>query len=416
MIDGLRRAWRLLPAEYRVRLAGRIVRLMAPRAAPGIGAGVPGAVSVAGLLGSATGIGEGARLCFDALRRLGYPVDGCDLTAALGGAARLDGVDGLGIPAARPGGGTMILHLNAPQTARALMLMGRRLTTGRRVIGYWAWELPAIPPDWLSGFDHVHEVWTPSRFVADAVRPFTTMPVRVVPHPVARPRPSRLSRADLGVPEDAFVVLTMFHLGSGFVRKNPVAAVEAFRRAFGDRTDVCLVVKAVADASLPWAECALEQAVAGAPNIRVLRKVLSAPDQAALIARSDVVLSLHRAEGFGLVLAEAMLLGRPVVATGWSGNLEFMSADSAALVGVRMVPVEDPQGAYVQTDQLWADPDVEEAAEWLRRLAAGHELRDRLGRAAEQEAERRLGLVSYAAAVGPALPPLAAPARQAQPV
>ncbi len=120
----------------------------------------------------------------------------------------------------------------------------------------------------------------------------------------------------------------------------------------------------------------------------------------ALIGCADVVRSLHRSEGFGLVPAQAMLLGKPVVATGWSGNMDFMTERNSAVVGYNLIPVRDPQGSYDQKDQLWADPDVEQAAEWLQRLAWSQELRRRFGEAAAEDAARLFSLSSFKAAVG----------------
>lgn len=378
-----------------------MVRAMAPRAgeeAPPFAPGAP--VTVAGLLRNASGLGEGARLCAEALERIGYPLGRIDLTEAL---ATIDLEDPGPAPAPIVPGGAVVVHLNAPLMAQARLLLGRRRTAGQRVIGYWAWELPEIPSAWHAGFDFVHEVWTPSRFCADAVRPFTRRPVRVVPHPVAVPPRAVLDRAAFGLPPNAFVVLSMLHFGSGFARKNPLAAIRAFRQAFGDSSDALLLVKVTADVSLPWAEAALTDAIAGTSNIRVVRRMLPRADLAALVGVCDVVLSLHRSEGFGLVLAEAMRLKRPVVATGWSGNLEFMDPDSAALVPARLIPVNDPQGAYA--NQHWAEPDEAEAARALRRLREDPEGARRLGAAAARHVEARLGLAAYADAVATALPP-----------
>lgn len=395
MTSLLRRTWACLPPALRTSAQRLILRTLAPRPDDPAPQG-DGPVTVAGPFRSATGIGEGARLCATALSTLGMAVDAFDLTTAF---ARID-LDPLPpLPTVPGSGGNVIIHLNAPYMARAMLWMGRRRLEGRRVIGYWAWELPSIPPSWREGFDYVHEVWAPSTFCADAIRPYAACPVRVVPHPVAPPQPSGLTRADFGLPDDRFIVLSMLHLGSGFARKNPLAAIRAFRRAFGQRDDVLLVVKAVADIPLPWAEKALDEAVAGASNIKVIRRVMTKADQASLLACADVVMSLHRSEGFGLALAEAMLLGKPVIATGWSGNMDFMTDGSAALVRAPLVPVDDPQGAYSQRDQVWAEPDEDDAAAWLCRLQADRDEYQRMGAAAMAEAEARLSLPAYAAAI-----------------
>ncbi len=178
-------------------------------------------------------------------------------------------------------------------------------------------------------------------------------------------------RARLGLPGDALIVLTAFHMGSAFTRKNPLAAIAAFRRAFGDAPDRLLVIKLIDHGASPIARAALERAIAGASNIRLVNLMLPPADMSGLMAAVDIVLSLHRSEGFGLVPAEAMQLGKPVVATGWSGNMDFMNARNSAPVSYRLVPVQDPyDGAFIADGQLWADADVDDAADWLRRLAA----------------------------------------------
>jgi glycosyltransferase involved in cell wall biosynthesis len=135
----------------------------------------------------------------------------------------------------------------------------------------------------------------------------------------------------------------------------------------------------------------LHQAVADAPNIRIDARSLPAVDHHALTACADIVLSLHRSEGLGLVPAEAMLLGRAVVATGWSGNLEFMDETGAALVAYRLVPAQDPRGVHEVPGAVWAEPDLEDAVARLRRLADDPYERAALGSRGQALARRCLG-------------------------
>jgi glycosyltransferase involved in cell wall biosynthesis len=182
------------------------------------------------------------------------------------------------------------------------------------------------------------------------------------------------------------VVLVSFDLASSFARKNPFAAVAAFHGAFGDRPDRILLLKVGHPDHAPADFARLAQ-MAQSPNIRLLTQTLSSEDRHALTACADIVLSLHRGEGFGLVLAEAMLLGKPVIATGWSGNTDFMDGTNAALVGYRLVPARDDRSVY---RGLWAEPDVVEAAELLRKLADDADLRRDLGRRARASTLTRL--------------------------
>ncbi len=282
-----------------------------------------------------------------------------------------------------------------------LARLPRDLARGRRVVGFWAWELPLLASTWRSGARFVHEAWAPSDFTAAAIAPLLGDRVRTVPHPlaVAPPMPATLHRAAFGLPENALIVLVAFNLASSLERKNPLAAVAAFRAAFGVRPDRLLVLKVSNAGHAPDDFARLAAAVADAPNIRLEARTLPVADAHALTNVADIVLSLHRSEGFGLVPAEAMLLGKPVVATGWSGNMTFMDESCAALVGYRLVPARDPRGVYAVPGATWAEPDLVHATEWLRRLADDAGLRARMGAAGQAAARARLGSAPLAAAV-----------------
>jgi glycosyltransferase involved in cell wall biosynthesis len=391
--------WHRIPPRVRAAVLQAATLAIAPRPSRR-GAVRPGPATVAGLFSAATGLGEGARLCHAAMTRLGIPAGAMDLARYFGRSdLRID------LPQdADPGtGGPLIVHLNPPHLPLGLAFIGRRRIRQSRIIGYWAWELEILPRAWRRGFRYVHEVWVPSEFVARAIRRETDLPVRVVPHPVTAPPASRLCRADFGLPADAFVALTMLDMGSGYARKNPLAAIAAFRQAFGDDPGALLLVKVAGAARAPWALRELESAIGGAGNVRLLQGALSREEHGALLRSADIVLSLHRSEGFGLLLAEAMRLGLPAVATAWSGNMQFMTEGNSALIECRLVPVHDPQGIYRETGALWAEPDIAHAASWLRKLKAEPELRRRLGEVARADAERTFGDAAYRAAIGDAL-------------
>ncbi len=194
------------------------------------------------------------------------------------------------------------------------------------------------------------------------------------------------------------MVLNVFHLGSAFSRKNPLAAVAAFRRAFGDAPDRVLAIKLI-DNGAHRARRELDAAIAGASNIRLIEGMLPEADMLGLMAAADIVISLHRSEGFGLVPAQAMALAKPVVATGWSGNLDFMNERNSALVAYSLVPVRDPEAIFDNVNQHWAEADVEHAADWLRRLAADGNLRAKLGAAAAADVHALLSPDQFARTV-----------------
>ncbi|MDB5393486.1 MAG: hypothetical protein JWM91_992 [Rhodospirillales bacterium] len=391
--------WRTLPRELRRKLLYRAIDAVAPPATPADRLR-PGPVIVGGQLTTASGLGESARLCLDALRALGWDAGHADVSKLF---LRPDLPADLSGKPAQPGeGGTLILHVNGPYMRYVATRLGRRFLAGRRIIGYWAWELPIMGPDWLRGVSQVHEIWVPSRFNADALPTDVKVPVRIVPHPVTA-HGAVSARDRFGLAGDTFVVLTAFDMGSTYIRKNPRAAITAFRQAFGDDPNCLLVLKVSHPHDAVWAMVDLKDAIAGMSNVRLIPETLSRSDMAALVASADVVLSLHRAEGFGLLLAEAMLHQIPVVATGWSGNVDFMTPDDSGLVGYRLVPVDDPQGTYTVPNAQWADPDSTEAAAWLIRLRADPEFRRQLGRRARDAATEKLSLTAYRRAIGDSL-------------
>jgi glycosyltransferase involved in cell wall biosynthesis len=258
-----------------------------------------------------------------------------------------------------------------------------------------------VPDGWRVGVPFVHEVWTPSRFSAGALERLAPGRVRVVPHPVAAipPVPSRLGRADFGLPLGAVVVLVSFSLASSYVRKNPLAAIAAFRAAFGTRADRMLVLKIVHADHAPGDLAELRAAAAGAENIVFETRLFPAADSHALTRCVDIVLSLHRSEGFGLVPAEAMVLGRAVVATDFSGTTDFLDASCGMPISYTLVPARDPRGVFEAPGAEWAEADVGEAAAALRALADDADLRGRLGQAAQAAAAAKLGSLALADAV-----------------
>lgn len=367
--------------------------MLAPRPRRDAMGGTP--VTVAGLMRSTTGIGEGARLCLAALKALDIKPASLDFSERLD-LADMPGGDRILPSLAGAPGGSMIVHINAPYLPLALLAMGRTATRSKRVIGYWSWELPRIPESWRVGCPFVHEIWVPSRFTAKAVSAEVDVPVHIVPHPML-PMPPKQSdwRQKLGIPADALVAATIFHMGSSFARKNPLGAVAAFHGAFGDDRKAHLIIKMNDGNVAPELRAALLGAIGDHPNIHLIEQKLTDQDMSDLLRSIDILLSLHRTEGFGLPLARAMQLGKLVIATGWSGNLDFMHRDNSMLVDYSLIPAEDPQQTYDFHDMDWADPSVEHAIGCLRQAAASPTLRAALGARAAQDIAHQFGLDSW---------------------
>jgi glycosyltransferase involved in cell wall biosynthesis len=192
------------------------------------------------------------------------------------------------------------------------------------------------------------------------------------------------------------LVLTVFNFRSGFTRKNPLAAVAAFQKAFGRDQEMHLMIKTMDGPSHPTEWLQLTTAIADAPNITLLDSVLPQPEISGLIDTADIVLSLHRSEGFGLIAAEAMMRGKPVVATNWSGSTDFLHSWNGCPVDYELVPAIDPTGSYHQPDQIWAEPQVGDAAKALRSLVDPGR-RITLGARAAKHARELFGSSSYVA-------------------
>jgi len=361
-------------------------------------AGAPAVVI--GFHGAVLGLGESGRGLVSALRAAGRQVYSWDVSQRLGHARVLDDGDPAE-PALGPA--LLIAHVNPVELIHLISQTRGVPFKGRRLIAYWAWELPSVPRAWKPAFRYVDEIWAPTHFTARAMREAAPrgMPIRVLPHPKSAPTVAP-DRARFGLPEDAVVVLCAFDFRSSMARKNPLGALEAYRRARQRSTvPAMLVFKTVGAAAEPAAVAALRAAIGEADDVRLLTEPMSADDRDRLLVSSDILLSLHRAEGFGMIPAEAMAAGKPVVATGWSGNLDFMDEDSAVLVPATMVPVQDPQGVYAH--DVWADPDIDVAADALVALIDDPAARATLGARARAKIEACLSLSAVSAAVDAAL-------------
>lgn len=385
-----RRIWQRLPHGLRRAALLHTSSLLAPRPEPDAAPGPP--LFVVGYFRTASGLGGSARLCYEACRRLGLDTHSIDISAAHLQPADLpheSAGDGRG----QRGPGTVILHVNAPLAPLALLQLGRSFIRNKYIVGYWAWELAHAPRGWQRGSTFVHRAWVPSHFTAAAVgRQAPALPIGVVPHPLpARARPAA------GRSNDRFRVLMVFNAASGFARKNPCAGIAAFRKAFAGDATAELIVKSSNLDVYPEGKAMIAAAIAGQPNIRHISNVLTAHALDALYDSADTVLSLHRSEGFGLVLAEAMQRGLPVVATDWSGNTDFVNADNGCPVRYRLIPARDPQHIYDFPDLDWAEPDVDHAAELLRALRYDPDWRMQIGRRAAIDAARVFGLDAYGA-------------------
>lgn len=355
--------------------------------APGVEP-VRSGVNIIGYVSGQFGLAEAARSYARALMEQGVPVALHDINLGLPNARAKSALDAH-IDDTMPHR-VSIIFVNPDYLPQALAKIGEAHLKGRHLIACWFWELERIPDAWLPSLGLVDEVLVASAFVEQAVARVTDKPVLRVPMPVTVPADSGLQRADFGLPDDVFVFLTTFDFSSRMERKNPEAAIRAFLAAFpSTRRDVRLVVKSSNGHRFPhWLKHLLALA-AGDDRILIRDDVIEREHLTALQRCSNAYVSLHRAEGFGLGMAECMAMGKPVIATAWSGNMEFMDAGCAALVDYTLVPVR--AGEYPGGEGLrWADPDIEQASAWMRRLVDEPGLAPGLGERGRQHVDEVL--------------------------
>ena len=293
-----------------------------------------------------------------------------------------------------------LFHVNADQIGLAREKLGPSFFRDHYNIGYWEWELSNFPDEWLQAIDLMDEIWAPSKFVAEAVSKKTSKPVIWMPLAIEFPtapgsHTPASSRAKFKLPENDFLFLFPFDFSSFSTRKNYRACIDAFRRAFADSGPVVggpnagLVLKTICHAHQRREFWDFLRSVGDDQRIYVIDRVLRNQEMRELISSCDSLVSLHRSEGFGLGIAEAMYLGKPVIVTNYSGNRDFTCSGNSCLVDYKLVPVKPGEYTFPE-GQVWADPDIGQAAAYMRRLVEEIEYGNQLGRAAAKSIRRQL--------------------------
>ncbi len=364
--------WGRIPVKLRRGVAHFIISLLSPKPDPAPSVEISDKQLpkiVVGFLSSPSGLGQSARLSADALVSEGYTVYGIDLSRyfyEMADTIAHQLPDGKSIN----GPAHVIIKINAPYLPYVLFLLGRSFLKEKYITGYWVWELPQLPASWNRGFACVHDIAVPSAFVAKAVTDCdSSKMVRMAPYPVALDLPPLSPLAENAKrPEQPFTIISVINAASGFERKNPLALIAAFKLAFGHASDVRLRLLIANTHHYPHCIEVINKQVKAFDNIEISWRSLDRRELWYWWGTPDIYASLHRSEGFGLPLAEAMCAGYPVVATGWSGNMQFMTKNNSFPLDYSLIDVLDPQDKYTTGLGQWADADIAQAAEILTRL------------------------------------------------
>lgn len=283
-----------------------------------------------------------------------------------------------------------LIHINPDEMRLLYTRLNPEEWDKRYNIGFWLWELEEIPEGWKRYFPMLDEIWTPSEFISQSLRKVTDLPVRTIPYCVKAPVKDKYSRSYFGLPEDQFLFLAMYDSNSTRERKNPMGVIRAFKKAFKPENHSVGLVLKVNNAREEDMKL-LHEMMENYDNVYYITETMSKIQVNSLIKEVDVFVSLHRAEGFGLVMAEAMLNGTPVIATNWSSNTEFMDDRIACMVDYSFVTLEKDCPPY-KAGAVWADPNVDTAAGYMRKLYDDSSYYEQKATLAKTEVRKKLSM------------------------
>ena len=291
-----------------------------------------------------------------------------------------------------------LVHVNADMSYDFVQQKGPEYFQERYNIGYWFWELSQFPTEWRSAFDFFQEIWVASAFCQESIARISPIPVVKMTFPViVDDVPTHLNRSAFGLPEDQFLFGFVLDYMSLAERKNPMGLIKAFQLAFEDRTDVKLVIKTINTQHAPEKAAMLKDLVKNS-NVTFIDGHLPRQEMVGLIASLDSYVSLHRSEGFGIGMAQAMYLRKPVIATGYSGNMDFMNHNNSYLVRYHLSELEQDYGPY-KKGNAWAEPDLEHAAELMRLVCANRADSQEVAKRAEAHIKQQMSFELAGAAI-----------------
>ena len=384
------------PGAHRERRRSGEVRTVGGRASGSSGRSLPAGVNVCGYIRNESGLGTLTRGYIGALNTIGVDVALKDVSSLSVNRSEDPTVSVFHDEHPHP---VNLVCVNADQHF-VVMERDEAFFQDRYNIGVWNWELPSFPVQWHDRFDHYDEIWAGSSMIVHALSAVSPVPVVRMP-PVltsARVGDRRRGRRALRTSAGEHLFLFIFDFHSYFERKNPLAVVEAFGRAFGPKDNARLVVKCVNGNSDQRAMARLRAAAEG-HKVQLLVDYVPYQRVSDLIAACDTYVSLHRSEGIGLTMAEAMAAGKPVIATGWSGNVDFMDVSNSFPVPFDLVELRSDVGPY-EAGEVWAEPSVAEAAALMRLVVEESALAARRGEAAKRHIEANFSTEQVARVMG----------------
>lgn len=272
--------------------------------------------------------------------------------------------------------------VNSPELPHLISKYTKEKFEGRYNIGIWYWELVDLNQDWYDGLKLIDELWVTSDYIKDNLIQVSPIPVHKITLPIIIEKNKiYYSREKFVLPKNIFLFIFAFDHNSLIARKNPYAVIDAYRLAFGSRKDVGLVIKTLNGDNHCESETALRHACIDL-NVFFIEVDLDRDDTLSLYNTCNCFVSLHRAEGFGMSLAEAMFMGKPVIATGYSGNMEFMNYENSLPVRYELVQINEDHGPY-KKGQWWADPDIIHASHCMTQLHENEDLCTVIGQNAQ---------------------------------
>jgi glycosyltransferase involved in cell wall biosynthesis len=323
-------------------------------------------VGVIGYLRAEMGVGQVSRKLLQSLEKMGVSTQGYDVDLNVVARREDNSVEGLLVDVV-----TAPVHfyvINGDQLRLVKDYIAPKLNQASYQIAMPFWELSLFPQEWVGNFEGINEIWVESQFVRAALQPKFTMPVYCFPPAVVLGDYQPKDRASFNLPKNTFLFHFNFDFSSYSSRKNPGGAIEAYRRAFRRQPSpvpTALVIKVRGYDPENRQLQQLLAAIDDEPDIILINQQLSYSDSIALMNCCDCYVSLHRSEGFGYTIAEAMLLGKPVIVTDFSGTKDFVTPKTGFPVSYKLIPLQAHDYPFAE-NQFWADPDLEQAA-WLMR-------------------------------------------------